>query len=481
MATIRRIIFYLFVLAYAIVCPLTILYAFGLIYRPGEEGGVIRTGLISISTIPPGSDIYLGRLRYTRKSPAVIRDLLPDEYSIRLSRKGYRTWSHRVVVKPGRAAVVENVLFLPNDIPLNRIADTSFEDIVPVPNSPVFLVQRSLRAEDLYVVDTTQDASRPLRELFPAGGRLGKSLVQDVHVSPAHGGVLFKVGPKEGARSVWARPGREANGESSSVWEDVTDIFMEPAGEIAWAGDHPEQMFVIGPGGIEILDVREKSRLTLWEGALLGHGSYKGRLLFLADDHRLYAADAGGGEPKLMSASLLPHEDYLKSARAVEIIPYSDELFLFKDERGRLFANQGSQLLVREGVEGLLRHPNVKVFAVWGGDRLGILEPVPDGRDADGDGDEPLDVRKLQVRWVETHARAIEQVFWAYDGKYLIYRDGGSVFLLELWNTDFPRREVVAHARGGKKVVWMERARRLYFLDRWDAGLVWMSLAPGES
>ena len=71
---------------------MTILYALGYILKPGMEQGLVKTGLIYISTVPSGASVYISNKRYTRRTPAILRDLTPGNYPIRISLKNHRSW-----------------------------------------------------------------------------------------------------------------------------------------------------------------------------------------------------------------------------------------------------------------------------------------------------------------------------------------------------------------------------------------------------
>ncbi|MFC1570901.1 PEGA domain-containing protein, partial [Candidatus Omnitrophota bacterium] len=103
----RRIVFYLFVAIYIIICPLLLLYAYGYIYKPGIEKGLLTTGLIYVATAPTGSEIYVNDKKYAKNTPTAIMELLPGEYSIELKLDGYKTWSQTVPVAKEKATVLE--------------------------------------------------------------------------------------------------------------------------------------------------------------------------------------------------------------------------------------------------------------------------------------------------------------------------------------------------------------------------------------
>lgn len=122
MNLIRNTVFLVFFILYLILCPFLIFYSLGYIFNPLEKA-LTQTGLISISTLPQGAEIYLGNSRYIKRTPAVIDELLPGRFSIilKLKLEGYKPWTHRVRVEPGRAVAFENILLIPQRWKIVRI------------------------------------------------------------------------------------------------------------------------------------------------------------------------------------------------------------------------------------------------------------------------------------------------------------------------------------------------------------------------
>ena len=90
MVTLRKILFYLFVAFYLVLCPLIILYALGYIFTPQVEEGFAKTGLMHFETLPTGASISIANKPYDEKTPATIRNLLAGVYYVKISRTGYR-------------------------------------------------------------------------------------------------------------------------------------------------------------------------------------------------------------------------------------------------------------------------------------------------------------------------------------------------------------------------------------------------------
>ena len=65
MILLRKILFYICIVLYLIFCPMIILYALGYSFKPqSSQGGIVKTGIIFLSTTPPGADVFLNNRRF---------------------------------------------------------------------------------------------------------------------------------------------------------------------------------------------------------------------------------------------------------------------------------------------------------------------------------------------------------------------------------------------------------------------------------
>jgi hypothetical protein len=113
MRALRQFFFYVFVAVYLVAAPVAILYAFGYMWAPGAERGLVRSGLVSLSSTPDDAQIFLCASRYTRRTPAVLRGLLPGDYALRLSKPGHEDLVVAARIEPDRAVLLDRLILLP--------------------------------------------------------------------------------------------------------------------------------------------------------------------------------------------------------------------------------------------------------------------------------------------------------------------------------------------------------------------------------
>ncbi len=153
----RKIIFFLFIIAFFIISFFTVSYAIGYRFNftwpPRLNQFLQKTGMINIETKPEGAMVYfdnnpkknfinnlLDKNNYI-KTPAKIKNVLPGEYKIKLKKDGYWEWEKRITVKPGKFTHLENIKLFKNTLPL-KIINARSENNYSSPDKEYVLLPR---------------------------------------------------------------------------------------------------------------------------------------------------------------------------------------------------------------------------------------------------------------------------------------------------------------------------------------------------
>jgi len=117
----RRIIYISLIILFTVSAPVIILYTAG--YRwNAKKFSLEKTGLIFISTAPAKTDIYVnGQLR-AKTSPALVKNLLPDTYDVRIEAGGYLPWQKKLEVRSQLTTFVNKLTLLKDRLPTLIIA-----------------------------------------------------------------------------------------------------------------------------------------------------------------------------------------------------------------------------------------------------------------------------------------------------------------------------------------------------------------------
>lgn len=111
----RKFLFYVFALIYMVLCPVLVLYSIGYILRPGTIDQLAKTGSIHLSSVPSGATVYLKNRRYNEKTPTTVQGLLPGDYDVKVSLKGYQSWRRVVSVRAEEAAAFDSIALIKNN------------------------------------------------------------------------------------------------------------------------------------------------------------------------------------------------------------------------------------------------------------------------------------------------------------------------------------------------------------------------------
>lgn len=113
--TTRRKFFYLLVALFVLGVPLILLYSQGFVLDVRTRG-LVQTGGIFVKTIQSGAKIYIDNDLYDKTSfishGALMNNLFPKRYVVRVEKEGYRSWQKVVRVSDEEVLEFRNV-FLP--------------------------------------------------------------------------------------------------------------------------------------------------------------------------------------------------------------------------------------------------------------------------------------------------------------------------------------------------------------------------------
>ena len=276
MVTLRKILFYFFVVLYLVLCPLIILYALGYIFTPKVEEGFAKTGLMHFETLPTGASISVANKQYAEKTPTTVRNLLAGAYNVTLSRAGYRPWTRQIRIAPGKAVAFDKILLMPQELKVKTLVSQPFDDLLSVPATRFLLLFKSKRAGDVSVFDWKDETARPL---LSANAPFRDAAVIRYFMIKKSSFVLFLVKMGEQTRFL----GCQLDKEKPEV-KDLSGLFRRGTpSEVRWEGDNPDDLFALYSGNLDRADLKKmKVRKNLLEG-IQGFDLFRGKIFALRD------------------------------------------------------------------------------------------------------------------------------------------------------------------------------------------------------
>ncbi|PIR94864.1 hypothetical protein COT95_01865, partial [Candidatus Falkowbacteria bacterium CG10_big_fil_rev_8_21_14_0_10_37_6] len=121
----RRLLYTAFILLFFIITPVIFFYAAGYNFNL-NSGSIERTGILMIKTEPRNAQVSLGERKkhnwlydiiYGDKiltTPLKLRNLLPGDYEVTISKEGYFDYRKQINLLSGRTVVLDNILLVKN-------------------------------------------------------------------------------------------------------------------------------------------------------------------------------------------------------------------------------------------------------------------------------------------------------------------------------------------------------------------------------
>lgn len=116
----RRIIFFLFLIAFLILVPVIILYARGYSFDFNKKT-IVATGGIYLKSYPSKAKIYIND-NPKGKTNKYIRRLIPKIYEIKIVKDNYHPWQKELAVESGIVTKADNILLVPFNPKISLVA-----------------------------------------------------------------------------------------------------------------------------------------------------------------------------------------------------------------------------------------------------------------------------------------------------------------------------------------------------------------------
>ncbi|MDO8560687.1 MAG: hypothetical protein Q7R91_00540 [bacterium] len=162
----RRIIFYLVVLLFAVVAPFIALYSRGYNFD-FKTRQIISTGGILVKTDQAGFKIFINDVLAKQVAffsyGALVIDLRPDLYSVRIEKDGFKPWQRFVHVAGESVSEFRFVTLIPNKLPEKEILDISKRGLTIssfqiLGKSPWVIINTNERKQITYFYDRSTGA-----------------------------------------------------------------------------------------------------------------------------------------------------------------------------------------------------------------------------------------------------------------------------------------------------------------------------------
>lgn len=464
MILLRRIVLYSFIAIYLIFCPMTIFYALGFVYKPGSERGIIKTGLVYVSTVPPGADVYVNGALYEGVTPSVIRNLDPGYYQIRVELKDRQSWSQEVPVEAERASVLEKLLLLPKQFSGTPVSDMAYEYLQAIPKTPFFILARGHQLGDYFIYDFKKKLEYPL---VPVSFGWSSVKVARIFSVPQGRKVIVQL-EREKTNHFY-----QIDLTHDDLPKDLTSIFTEEPQKIIWDPSYESHLIAMRDQTLQYLRADKKLIYPKVASHVRGFGVENKSLYVLQKDRTLMISSFEGKNEKpllrdsVLGDSLFGEKDFFN----IEVL--SSELILFLSEKGELIVNRLPYRFSHAEIKGYEYAPRQKKLLVWTRSEIGVID-FSKAEEAESE----LFEQGPRLVWFYTSGDSIQKASWVYDASHVVFADKNRIFFLDL--ETFSKADVheLVRVKEGTAFGYTDQNGLLYYLDRGTGKLTAAELLP---
>ena len=474
----RKTIFYVFVLIYLIVCPLLILYSLGIIFKPADQS-LQKTGIIDLSTIPPGAVVTINQKHFTETTPTIIRDLRPGEYTVNINLANYKPWVKNLTVKETKATIAKDILLIPEQWNLKEVSHEEYEELIPMPEVSFCLLKKGQCLKDLFIfhwknqnlIENEESLEKaqmtPLvSEEFP----FSEAEIKHLYLTPGSPFLLADVQWQEHRKFLWI------NGNLKiPEMIDITDLLInEEPDMISWDPKSHDILYNYHAKAVTIIDIATKTiRPHLFKN-IRTLALYNNRVYTFMKDYRLKRFNEKGENPRI-----LLHNPQLGIAlfgrhKTWHMHVLSDNIIIFLNEKGGLLSNRLPYQLVSSGIKGFQFEKNNQRLLIWKKDDIGFIDFTKSANDE-------IFEKGPKLTWFHIPAKNVQQALWINRGSQILFVDDNMVFIME--TASFEQTEIykITDIKEDSSIAYSESLGRLFFLKQTTHDLSSIKIVPHDA
>lgn len=447
----RKIVFYILLVVYCFLTPYAILYALGYVVSPGELE-IVKTGLLSVETQPSGASLFIDGKKYSRRTPSVVSDLLPGEYSVKLALKDYWPWERKINIRPERASQLEPLVLLPIKPKHLTISQKAYAGFIPSILEFRFWVWEKKANLALSKIDVFFKREVPIAQTESPQ----ISPESEILTKPGSSIALF-IDKVSTPPKVWllnTDDERETVRLLSGIPSDA-DLFD-------WDPKNTQRIFYLSGDQLFAFE-HKKSMTTELKKGIKGFGAGEGHLVVLTENNQLIEMNLKGKNeqpleigPEFFSLSQLQGNRW-----RIEVLERN--LVALLSPTGCLLTNRAPYLHASHDVIG------VQAFASWTesklmwwtSEKIGVIDFDDD--DLTG---------SVTSQTLYSRGKNIKKAVWAYDDSYIVFMDENSIQLLDTRFLGKRHAQLLEHTAEDSPFYYSEREKAIYFLEADSSHLV---------
>lgn len=466
MIKLRKIFFYLFLAIYIVFCPLVILYALGMRVNTNTRS-IQKTGIISVSTIPPDAEVTLNQRHFPKKTPTIIRNLPPGSYSLSLALNNYLPWEKTLTVKEEKATTAENILLIPQKWNSRELSTQSFEELIAVTGQPFLLLRKGPFLKDLFIFRWSQGLGQMLfanntltsdtemiQPIFQEDFIYREGTLRDFYTVKNSPFLLMQIQLGDAIKYLWIDPRTKP-----AQVEDITDLFPVEPDSVLWDPKEDKIIFSLQKESLQRLNIKSKTILPDILEAVSSFSVLGDQLYVLTSDYTFKRLDSDARNVQVLLKDSHLSRSLFADRNKLRITVLAKEFILFLDENGTLLFNHLPHRLVDRGVKGFVFNEHKKRLLLWTAHRIGTIDFAKEKEST-------LFEQGPALLWPITNGRNIQQTFWVNDTSQILYRDENEIFLIEADHQGESLPFGIIPVRPGSAVEYSDALGTLFYLDQ---------------
>lgn len=431
-----------------VLCPLLILYAFGYIFNPIKQE-ITQTGLIYLSTTPPGANIYLWKSRYKHKTPASITELKPGKYEITLKLKRYKSWMHSISVDAEKAAAFEDILLIPKTWQKKAIIQEKFISLNPLDKADFFLLAKDKNLGSYICYDWRNNKITPI---LPTSADLFDMPVISIFEHQKEPRFIVYGGSLWNKESAYIR---FINGSLEIV--DITNLIQgEPIGMV-WDEKDKNDIFMVYKNYVNRINIKSMTVSPRYIENIKGCGLYGNWIYTVDNKGSINMLTMGKEKIKTLSAEKQLGYQLLEKSDFWKISILWKDIFLFMGKQGQLVVNVAPYELSKNGAKGFKLYENKRKLLFWKNKSIGIADFKLNGGSS-------LFKTDVIVKTIYDEGENITNCF-LIDERHIVFCDYNKLYLLEVEPQGEHHIELICEIQKNSSIFYSNEKRSIYYLD----------------
>ena len=411
---------------------------------------IVKTGGLSLKTYPKQCKIYLNE-ELTKKTSllfgdAFIKDLLPDEYEIKIEKSGYIPWEKTLKVDAGLVTKIENIILFPEELNLSTIS-SGIEDYFFSPDQKKIIFRKMQEDEWLleYLNTETNDQT-----IILENSSLNKtSEFLELEWSYDSKNIILKTKDKDKKEITFSVV---TNSET-----DKTQIIpLEFLSEVTEANFNPynsKEIFFVENNRLSKINFLEQKKPEIILENFKAYKIVDGNILWLSQSGFIYKSDFSGKRLEIINS--MPFS--IESNKKYKIEAFDQSIFIKEDDSLYQFNEElKSFIKITDYAKELKISPDFQKLCILSNNEIHVLFL--------SDTLEQLKREKGQKIFLTRFSEEVKNLSWI-DNYYLISNTGDKIKVVETDNRDGINIVTLGEFENSK-LFWNSDSKKIYILSK---------------